>query len=167
MFSISLIDFIYYEIKNEHLIFLIIVIFLKIFFGIFLWEENFEFFATFLASFALFIFFFALNYFNYVGGGDVKLSFLLGMLVGYEKFFDFVLCFSILGGIFSLLYVIFFRGINQLRLFFHIYLKKLKLDFLFFSRNNKFFLMKREKFSDIEIPYGTVFAMSILIVMFF
>lgn len=159
MIIISITDLVFYEIKDIHIICLIILSFFK---WILRNNSGIDFFYTFCVASVIFVILYFLSIKDFIGGGDVKLAPVLILFLGYKESYDFFFITSLIGGIIAVLYILFTKYINILRnLFFRIFSNKL-CSFLLNSFDNKFFYIEYKGIFKIEIPYGIALCLGAL-----
>lgn len=156
MIIISITDFIFYEIKDIHIICLIA---LSVFKWILKSNPGIDLFYTFCVASVIFVILYFLSVKDFIGGGDVKLAPVLILFLGYKESYDFFFITSLIGGMIAACYILFTKYINILRSFlFKIFSNKL-CKFLLNSFDNEFFYIEYKGISKIEIPYGIALCM--------
>lgn len=160
MIIISIDDFIFYEIKNSHIICLLAI-------SICRWilknSTGVDLFYTLCIAAIVFVILYFLSIKDLIGGGDVKLAPALILFLGYKESYDFFFITSLIGGMIAVFYILFTKYINILRnIFFKIFSNRVG-RFILCSSGNKFSYIEPKSIFRIEIPYGIALCMGALL----
>lgn len=155
-------DFVYYRISNIHVLFIITVYCVGIYTGNI---QEINFWKTFNYACLAFTLLFILNHLNCIGGGDVKLVFVLIFWVGNQQILLYMVIVSFISLLLSVIYYVFGKYLFYKR---EALSKAIKSNPVFSFLITPYSIEKyvETKFFKCEIPYGIPLALGAFCMVF-
>lgn len=148
LFLITITDLLFYEIKNQHVISLLLLNTLQLFL-----LSTFNICSILIIILAFVLLIFLCNK-NLIGGGDVKLVLVLMVGLSPEEIYNFLIYMSFVGGGEVIIFLIFSKSINKIRKMIYKIVKHKIISKILFSINQKLIIVEENSYLKMEIPYG-------------
>jgi len=153
-------DFLFYEIKNQHLLWLLIIKFFYIYFYgvISIWLM--------IISLSIFGILFYLFFKGCIGGGDVKLITILMLGFSVKEICNFLINMSFIGGVEVFVFIVLQKYIRKFRKKLYKIMHYKTVSKILCSVNQKLTIPVVNSCLQIEIPYGIAIGLGFLLSRF-
>lgn len=148
LFLIIISDLLFYEIKNQHVISLLLLNTLQLFL-----LSTFNVYSILIIILVFVVLIFLCNK-NLIGGGDVKLILVLMVGLSPEGIYNFLIYMSFVGGAEVIIFLMFRKCINKIRKVIYKIAKYRIVSKILFCINQKLIIVEENSYLKMEIPYG-------------